>query len=96
MKRLNKGKECFFALLFLLLTAVMVNFISDVLRPSQTMYGATWSAFRAEPEDSLDVIYLGSSFAYCDFNPSVVYDASGLTGYVMGGSNSLCPLPIGI
>lgn len=92
MKRLNKGKECFFALLFLLLTAVMVNFISDVLRPSQTMYGATWSAFRAEPEDSLDVIYLGSSFAYCDFNPSVVYDASGLTGYVMAGSEQ--PLSI--
>ena len=92
MKRLNKGKECFFALLFLLLTAVMINFVSDVLRPAQTMYGATWSSFRAEPEDSLDVIYLGSSFAYCDFNPSVVYDVSGLTGYVMAGSEQ--PLSI--
>ena len=34
MKRLRKGKECFFVLLFLLLTAVLVNFVSDVLRPA--------------------------------------------------------------
>ena len=92
MRRLNKGKECFFALLFLVLTGLMINFASDVLRPTQTSYGSTWSAFRAEPEDSLDVIYLGSSFAYCDFNPSLVYDASGLTGYVMAGGEQ--PLSI--
>ena len=73
MKRLNKGKECFFALLFLLLTAVMVNFVSDVLRPAQTMYGATWSAFRAEPEDSLDVIYLPTAIStprWCTMPPA--------------------------
>lgn len=92
MRRLNKGKECFFALLFLVLTALMINFASDVLRPAQTSYGSTWSAFRGEPKDSLDVIYLGSSFAYCDFNPSLIYDASGLTGYVMAGGEQ--PLSI--
>lgn len=92
MSKYRKGRECFFALLFLLLTAVMINFVSDVLRPAQTIYGSTWSAFRREPEDSLDVIYLGSSFAYCDFNPTVVYNASGLTGYVMAGSEQ--PLSI--
>lgn len=92
MKRLRKGKECFFVLLFLLLTAVLVNFVSDVLRPAQVTYGSTWSAFRAEPKDSLDVIYLGSSFAYCDINPSLVYDVSGLTGYVMAGGEQ--PLSI--
>lgn len=92
MKRMKKGRECCFALLFLLLTAVLVNFVSDVLRPAQTAYGSTWSAFRAEPRDSLDVIYLGSSFAYCDVDPTAVYDASGLTGYVMAGGEQ--PLSI--
>lgn len=92
MKRLRKGKEWAFVLLFVLLTAVCINLVSDLLRPAQTTYGSTWSAFRAEPRDSLDVIYLGSSFAYCDFNPSIVYDASGLTGYVMAGGEQ--PLSI--
>lgn len=63
---------------------------------AQTSYGSTWRAFLAEPEDSLDVIYLGSSFTYCDVNPAEVYDSSGLTGFVMAGSSSRCPLPTGI
>lgn len=92
MRPRRKRRELLFALVFLLLTGLSVNFVSDVLRPAQTSYGATWRAFRGEPEDSLDVIYLGSSFAYCDFNPSLVYDASGLTGYVMAGGEQ--PLSI--
>lgn len=92
MKLTKKRRELLFALLFLLLTGLAVNFISDVLRPTQVTYGATWRAFRGEPEDSLDVIYLGSSFSYCDFNPSLVYESSSLTGYVMAGGEQ--PLSI--
>ena len=86
MKSRFLRRELPLAAVFLLITALLLNFASDVLRPAHTDYGSTWSAFRAEPEDSLDVIYLGSSYAYCDFNPSVVYGNSGLTGYVMAGS----------
>ena len=86
MKSRFLRRELPLAAVFLLITALLLNFVSDVLRPAHTDYGSTWSAFRAEPEDSLDVIYLGSSYAYCDFNPSVVYGNSGLTGYVMAGS----------
>ena len=86
MKSRFLRRELPLAAVFLLITALLLNFAADVLRPAHTDYGSTWSAFRAEPEDSLDVIYLGSSYAYCDFNPSVVYGNSGLTGYVMAGS----------
>ena len=85
-------RELLFAAAFLLVTALLLHFAAAVLRPAQTSYGSTWDAFLAEPEDSLDVIYLGSSFAYCDVNPSIVYEHSGLTGYVMGGSEQ--PLSI--
>ena len=37
-------------------------------------------------------VFLGSSFAFCDINPSLVYQSSGLTGYVMAGSEQ--PLSI--
>lgn len=86
MRRSARRKEACLALVFLLLTGLMIHFISDVLRPPQVSFGSTWSAFLAEPEDSLDVIYLGSSYTYCDVNPAVIYDQSGLTGYVMAGS----------
>ena len=92
MSRSKIKKELVWAAVFLLLTALMINFLSDVLRPAQTSYGSTWRAFLAEPGDSLDVIYLGSSFTYCDVNPAEVYDSSGLTGFVMAGSEQ--PLSI--
>ena len=89
---MHKRKEILFAAVFLLLTGFMIGIASDILRPNQTVYGSTWQAFRGEPEDSLDVIYLGSSYAYCDINPALVYNASGLTGYAMAGGEQ--PLAI--
>ena len=91
-KRPRRRRGLLFAAASLLVSAPPLHFAAAVLRPAQTSYGSTWSAFLAEPEDSLDVIYLGSSFAYCDINPSIVYEHSGLTGYVMGGSEQ--PLSI--
>ena len=64
LRRSARRKEACLALVFLLLTGLMIHFISDVLRPPQVSFGSTWSAFLAEPEDSLDVIYLGSSYTY--------------------------------
>lgn len=90
--RRGRLREAAFALLFLLLTAALIHLAAAVLRPAQTSFGSTWSGFLAEPRDSLDVIYLGSSYAYCDINPSMVYQSSGLTGYVMAGSEQ--PLSI--
>lgn len=86
MKRQSLKKEFFYAAAFLLATALLLNFISDVLRPARVDYGSTWSAYRAEPKNSIDVLYLGSSYAYCDVNPAQIYAASGLTGFVMAGS----------
>ena len=93
MSRSKIKKELVWAAVFLLLTALMINFLSDVLRPAQTSYGSTWRAFLAEPEDSLDVIYLGSSFTYCDVNPAEVYDSSGLTGFEMCIRDRKYPAP---
>lgn len=81
----HKKKELVWAVGLLLLTALLIHWTANVLRPAQSTYGSTWQAFLAEPEDSLDVIYLGSSYAYCDVNPALVYDSSALTGFVMAG-----------
>jgi len=83
---MKKLKEPLFAAAFLLTAALLLNFASDVLRPVHPDYGSTWQEYLCEPEDSIDVLFLGSSFAYCSWNPGVIYDESGLTGYVMGGS----------
>lgn len=79
-------REPLWCLAFFLTAAVLLHLCGNILRPAHTDYGSTWSAYLGEPENSIDVLFLGSSYAYCDWNPAVMYDESGLTGYVMGGS----------
>lgn len=79
-------REPLWCLAFLLTAALLLHLCGNILRPAHTDYGSTWSAYLSEPENSIDVLFLGSSYAYCDWNPAVMYAESGLTGYVMGGS----------
>lgn len=83
---MKKYKELFFAAAFLLTAVLLLSFAGHMLRPYHSDYGSTWAEYLEEPEDSIDVLFLGSSYAYCDWNPGVMYAESGLTGYVMGGS----------
>lgn len=91
-KQKRNGKELFFAMVFLLVALLLLNLASRMFRPVRTNYGSTWEAFLQEPEDSIDVLYLGSSYAYCDWNPGVIYGETGLTGYVMAGSEQTVAL----
>lgn len=82
----RKWREPLSTLALVLCAALLLQLAGTALRPAHDTYGSTWRAYLAEPEDSVDVLYLGSSYAYCDVNPAVIYDETGLTGYVMGGS----------
>lgn len=44
-----------------------------------------WADYLAQPRDSMDYLYLGSSYVYCDVDPAAVEDASGLRGFAMAG-----------
>lgn len=83
--RTSKWREPIFALLFLILAALLIGLLSLAFRPVRVDYGAVWGPYLAEPRDSLDYLYLGSSYAYCDVDPVEIYDETGLTGYVLAG-----------
>ncbi len=78
--------EWLWCLGFVALVAVVFTLVGNMLRPEHSSYGSTWESYLAEPKNSIDVLFLGSSYAYCNWNPGAMYDESGLTGYVMGGS----------
>lgn len=78
--------------LFLALAMALFTFLADTLRPPHTDYGSTWKAYKAEPRNTMDVLYFGSSYAYCDWDPVEIYRDSGLTGYVMAGSEQTMSL----
>ena len=76
MKKANR-KDLAHAVIFVVLAAVLIHCASVVMRPAHNSYGSTWDAYLCEPEDSIDVLFLGSSYAYCDWNPEIMYAASG-------------------
>lgn len=65
--------------------ALILSYLAAVLKPPHNDYGAVWASYLAEPRDTMDYLYFGSSYAYCDVNPALIYGKSGLTGYVMAG-----------
>lgn len=82
----SKTKDIFLAAAFIAAASALICFAAAVMRPAHNDYGSTWAQYLCEPDDSIDVLFLGSSYAYCDWNPEIMYSAGGLTGYVMAGS----------
>lgn len=54
-----------------------------IFMPARYNYGATWNMYLEEPEESIDIMFVGSSMAYCDIIPAVVYEQTGYTSYLV-------------
>ena len=68
--------------------SVLIGFIAaagNVTMPKRYEYGANWGAFRQEQQDSFDAIFFGSSLAYCNVIPAIIWENSGISTYVMAG-----------
>ena len=60
--------------------------------PERTTLGAVWTSYLQEEGDSIDVLFLGSSRAYCNVIPSRIYENTGITSYVMAGPSQTVSL----
>lgn len=70
-------------LLTLVLLASVSWYLGNLYMPERLDYGATWNMYLQEPEDTVELMFLGSSLAYCDIIPSVIYEQTGFTTYVV-------------
>ncbi|MBQ7889498.1 MAG: hypothetical protein IJ356_07035 [Erysipelotrichaceae bacterium] len=77
---------------FLLLMGMMLCFViylSAVFRPRKTDFPNDTtrkvSGFYALEEYSMDILFMGTSHTYYGFNPSVIYEKTGLNSYVFAG-----------
>ena len=60
--------------------------------PKRYDYGSTWDMYLKEEEDTIDVMFFGSSLAYCDVVPATIYQETGITSYVMAGPEQTMPI----
>lgn len=87
----TRKKEALALIASLLVLALLLAFLTRLLTPKQHDYGSTWGHYLAETPDSTDLLFFGSSLVYCDVAPAALWEASGLTSYVMAGPEQTIP-----
>lgn len=85
-------KECIAAAVLLAMLIAFFFLSAAIFLPERYDYGATWSMFEAEDENSIDVMFFGSSFAYCDIVPAILWEDLGCSAYVMAGPRQTLPI----
>ncbi len=91
MKAKYKKEIAGFAI-FLVVMILFVVFASRIFIPKRTNFGSTWQQYLQEEQNSIDVLFFGSSITYCDVVPAVIREQSGVSSYVMGGPEQTIPI----
>ena len=89
---MRKGKEILAFVLALILFLVLTWEIAWALMPVRKEYGCMWDAYRCEEKNSIDLMVVGTSLAYCDVIPAYVWEDSGLRTYVVAGPEQTPPI----
>lgn len=84
--------EILSAALALVLFVVICYAGGTALLPDRPTFGAGWMDYCAEQRDTVDVLVLGSSRAYCNLMPAEIYAQAGLSAYVMAGPSQTAAL----
>ena len=88
----NLKKEIAGLAIFLVVIFLFVVFASRLFIPKRTNFGSTWETYLQEEQNSLDVLFFGSSITYCDVVPAVIWESSGVSSYVIGGPEQTIPI----
>lgn len=86
------GKELCAIVLLVALLLGFAAFGSALLIPKRQNYGSTWGRYLKEQENSVDVLFFGSSISYCDVVPPVIWEQAGIASYVMAGPEQTLPI----
>lgn len=82
---MSKAAKLIKTMLFLSLAGLCLILVSRLVMPKRYEYSANWEAFRKETPHSMDVVFFGSSMVYCNVNPMVIWEETGLSVYDMAG-----------
>lgn len=91
MQTVNKRmvlKGICFALIFIVLFLFFQKLLQAKWVASDSENSAStsaWTEYRSLEENSLDVLFLGTSHSYFAVDPMYIYDQTGITSYVFGG-----------
>ena len=87
----KKVNDTLKALVFVLILILLLTGVSYLMMPrdnteQQWKHDVSANAFRAEPEDTLDVLFFGDSEVYTNIMPLRIWSAEGITSYCVSSS----------
>lgn len=91
-KNTSVKKELAGFLCLLLALALFCGGAQRVLIPKRHDCGAVWGMYLKEPEDSIDVLFFGTSIAYSNIVPAVLYEETGIPSFLMAGPDQTIPV----
>lgn len=74
-----------------LVIAVVLSAASALCSPKRHNFGSDWGEFLVEEEDTIDVLFIGSSLTYCNIIPAIFWEDSGLTAWDVTGPELTVP-----
>jgi hypothetical protein len=84
-------KELLALLASLLVIAIVVSAASALCSPKRHNYGSDWGEFLREEENTIDVLFIGSSLTYCNIIPAIFWEETGLTAWDVTGPELTIP-----
>lgn len=82
---MKKKKEALAVVVTAALLAALLHGAGWLLLPYADYNGTDWRRYAREPENSVDVLYVGSSLVFCDLDPVGIYGRCGVTGFNVAG-----------
>jgi hypothetical protein len=82
------------ALAFSAILLGTLSLASAVLKPGRggEQAGAAWTAYLAQPRNSVDVLFFGSSHVFDGVDPATLWRERGITSFVHGGPTQQLPV----
>lgn len=75
----------------ILVVVLVLGAMTELVSPKRHNYGSDWGEFLQEQEDSIDVLFIGSSLTYCNIIPAVIWEETGLTAWDVTGPELTVP-----
>lgn len=72
---------------FVLILSAVLMYANEILQPKAVEGIYNIGTFYEQEDDSVDVLILGSSHAFMNFNTGTLWDGYGMAAYVLGGSS---------
>ena len=84
-------KEILALLASVLVAALVLSAMSTLCTPKRHDFGADWGEYLQEEENTIDVLFVGSSLTYCNVIPAIFWEETGLTAWDVTGPELTVP-----